>query len=185
MHFGDVTLHTERLVLRALGPNDTDDLFAIHADPETMRYWNEVPWTRREQAAESIARSLAARANGDSVRLGLEERAHARVIGTCALFSFHEESRRAEIGYALRRVSWGQGFMHEALAALVTYAFHTLDLHRLEADIDPRNAASARSLERLGFTCEGRLRERWIVAGEVSDTAFYGLLRHEWRTPSR
>jgi RimJ/RimL family protein N-acetyltransferase len=70
--------------------------------------------------------------------------------------------------------------MHEALTALVEYAFTTLDLQRLEADIDPRNAASARTLERLGFQKEGHLRERWIVNGEISDTWWYGLLRREW-----
>ena len=53
----------------------------------------------------------------------------------------------------------------------------------MEADIDPRNHASARSLERLGFTREGLLRERWIVKGEVSDTALYGLLQREWIKP--
>ena len=71
--------------------------------------------------------------------------------------------------------------MHEALVRLVGYAFGELGLHRLEADIDPRNAASARSLARLGFRKEGTLRERWIVAGEVSDSDLYGLLGTEWR----
>ena len=71
--------------------------------------------------------------------------------------------------------------MHEALSALVDYAFKTLGLNRLEADIDPRNHASARTLERLGFQKEGHLRERWIVSGEISDTWWYGLLRRDWR----
>jgi RimJ/RimL family protein N-acetyltransferase len=70
--------------------------------------------------------------------------------------------------------------MHEALQALIDYAFGPLGLNRIEADIDPRNSNSARSLERLGFRMEGVLRERWIVAGEVSDTGYYGLLRKEW-----
>ena len=61
------------------------------------------------------------------------------------------------------------------------YAFQTLDLNRLEADIDPRNKASARTLERLGFQKEGHLRERWIVNDEISDTDLYGLLRREWQ----
>jgi RimJ/RimL family protein N-acetyltransferase len=71
--------------------------------------------------------------------------------------------------------------MAEALPALVAHAFGALDLNRLEADIDPRNTASARVLERLGFRREGLLRERWIVNGEKSDSAIYGLLRAEWR----
>ncbi|HEX5305401.1 MAG TPA: GNAT family protein, partial [Dyella sp.] len=58
-------------------------------------------------------------------------------------------------------------------------------LHRLEADIDPANQASARSLQRLGFQREGLLRQRWIVDGQVADTAFYGLLAAEWRAAHR
>ncbi len=73
--------------------------------------------------------------------------------------------------------------MDEALRGLLAYGFTELNLNRVEADIDPRNHASARSLERLGFTREGLLRERWIVDGEVSDTALYGLLRREWMKP--
>jgi RimJ/RimL family protein N-acetyltransferase len=99
----------------------------------------------------------------------------------CSLFHFHIPSRRAEVGYALGRPYWGSGYITEALQALLDYAFQTLDLNRLEADIDPRNLASARTLERLGFQKEGHLRERWIVNGEISDTWIYGLLRREWQ----
>ena len=70
--------------------------------------------------------------------------------------------------------------MHEALVALLDHAFNELRLHRLEADIDPRNESSAKSLERLGFVREGHLRERWIVGDEVSDSALYGLLASQW-----
>ena len=70
--------------------------------------------------------------------------------------------------------------MREALTALIGYAFRTLDLHRIEADADPRNAASVRVLEHLGFVREGLLRERWHVGGEVSDSLLLGLLRGDW-----
>ena len=70
--------------------------------------------------------------------------------------------------------------MREALSALLAYGFVELDLHRIEAELDPRNVASARSLERQGFQREGVLRERWIVNGEIQDSYLYGLLRHEW-----
>jgi RimJ/RimL family protein N-acetyltransferase len=74
--------------------------------------------------------------------------------------------------------------MHEALQGLVGYAFQTVALNRLEADIDPRNTASARTLERLGFQKEGHLRERWIVNEEISDTDLYGLLHRDWQARS-
>ena len=118
--------------------------------------------------------------SGESLPLGIERNCDNVLVGNCTLFHFHESSRRAEIGYVLGRPYWGFGYMHEALHALLTYAFEHLALNRLEADIDPRNTSSAKSLERLGFRKEGHLRQRWIVNGEVSDTGFYGLLRDDW-----
>ncbi|MCW5633588.1 MAG: GNAT family N-acetyltransferase [Rubrivivax sp.] len=106
------------------------------------------------------------------------------IVGTVSLFAFDAGNQRAEIGYILGPHAWGRGLMHEALQALVGYAFGALGLRRLEADIDPRNERSGLSLERLGFRREGLLRERWCVAGEVSDSALYGLLAREWRERS-
>jgi [ribosomal protein S5]-alanine N-acetyltransferase len=103
----------------------------------------------------------------------------AELIGTVSLFALDLGNRRAEIGYALHRSAWGHGYAAEAVTGVVDHAFGELGLNRLEADIDPRNEASARLLDRLGFRREGLLRERWIVAGEVSDSALYGLLRSD------
>ena len=103
------------------------------------------------------------------------------MLGHVSLFNFSPQSGRADIGYGLARARWGNGFMHEALSAVVDHAFGPLGLRRLEADIDPRNAASVRAVERLGFVREGLLRERWVVAEEISDTVFMGLLAREWK----
>lgn len=94
--------------------------------------------------------------------------------------NFDFTHRRAEVGYALGRAYWGHGYIQEALHALLDYAFGVLGLHRIEADVDPRNAASIRTLERLGFQREGYLRERWQVGGEILDGVFYGLLQPDW-----
>lgn len=132
------------------------------------------------EAEAMVTRNLAYIADGSGIGWVICRRDDARVMGTLALFHFHEQNDRAEIGYALGRAYWGQGYMHEALTALLGFAFGEMDLRRLEADTDPRNAASIRALERLGFQREGLLRERWVVAGEVSDSALLGLLRRDW-----
>lgn len=182
--FDQLELHTERLRLRPLHDGDEAALLRIFADPAVMRYWSSAAWTSIEHAQAMIERDRAALAGGDALRLGLQRRHDGALLGTCSLFKLNAQCRRAEVGYAMASDCWGQGYMHEALQALLGYGFGTLALNRIEADIDPRNTASARSLERLGFTREGLLRERWIVEGEVSDTALYGLLQREWAARS-
>lgn len=178
--FSTITLTTPRLLLRPLIEADVPALHAIFSHPEVMRYWSSPPHTDLAQAQTMVANAQAGRESGEYLKFGIARQSDAALMGTCVLFAFHAASRRAEIGYALGRPFWGAGYMHEALTALVDYAFGALNLHRLEADIDPRNAASARTLERLGFRYEGLGRERWIVEGEISDTAWYGLLAREW-----
>lgn len=174
-----VELTTARLRLRPLGDRDALALFAIYSDPRVMRYWSSPPWDSLETAKTSIANDVADRVAGAHLRLGIEHPEQG-LLGTCTLFGIQRSSRRAELGYALASPHWGNGFMQEALGALIGHGFGALALNRLEADIDPRNAASAKTLQRLGFRLEGHLRERWIVAGEVSDSDLYGLLCRDW-----
>jgi [ribosomal protein S5]-alanine N-acetyltransferase len=178
--FGELTLATARLLLRPLHEPDAPALFTIFSDPKVMRYWSTPAWQSIESATEMIAGDGKAMAEGRYLRLGLERAADKALIGVCTLFALSPQCRRAEVGYALAAHAWGCAYMDEALRALLRHGFSALALNRVEADIDPRNEASARSLERLGFKKEGHLRERWIVAGEVSDTALYGLLRSDW-----
>ena len=176
-----VRLRTERLLLRPPRKSDASALFEIFADPQVTRYLSRPAWTTLDQSRERIAQDLEAMAAGTYLRLVVVRRADRELIGECSLFNFVERAKRAEVGYALSRKSWGNGYLNEALRSFLEFAFSKLGLNRVEADIDPRNRASARSLERLGFTREGHLRQRWIVAGEVSDSDLYGLLRSDWR----
>lgn len=174
------TLATARLTLRPPRPGDEQDLFAIHSDPAVMRHFSEPPWTDPARATRQIMEDAGRFEREEAFRFAIILNETGRQIGNCTVYALHHQNRRAEIGYALARAFWGHGYMQEALQALLTFAFTDRGLHRLEADIDPRNAASASALTRQGFTQEGLLRERWIVAGEVSDSALYGLLRREW-----
>jgi RimJ/RimL family protein N-acetyltransferase len=173
-------ISTKRLILRFLSEADLPAVYGIFSDPEVMRYWSYPPWTNRSQTEQWLIRVQESYRTGHDLQFGIERREDSAVVGTCTLFQFHIASRRAEIGYALGRPYWGFGYMNMALQALLQYAFQILDLNRLEADIDPRNVASAKTLERLSFQQEGYLRERWIVNDEISDTCLYGLLRREW-----
>jgi RimJ/RimL family protein N-acetyltransferase len=169
-----------RVRLRLLRREDVPTMFAILSDPVVTRYWSNPPMVDVSEAEAWLERRLQHYSEGNAFQMGVERKADGALLGTCSLFELHAECRRAEVGYLLAKEFWGQGLMTEALGALIERAFGPLNLNRLEADIDPRNLASAKLLKRMGFQEEGILRERWIVAGEVSDTAFYGLLRSDW-----
>jgi ribosomal-protein-alanine N-acetyltransferase len=175
------TINTDRVRLRWMSEADIDALYTIFSDPEVMRYWSSPPIPDRKAAALILKGVHDGFNNRTQLKWGLAKRADDSLIGTVTLYNLSFDNRRAEMGYALGRAHWGNGYMHEALQGLLDYAFEVLDLHRLEADVDPRNGASIRTLERLGFQREGYLRERWQVDGEIQDALFYGLLRPEWK----
>ena len=175
------TINTKRLSLRSIRAEDVEDFYAVYSDPEVMRYWSTPPLPDREAASKLISEIAAGFERQELIKWGVALRTNDRLIGSVTIFHPDFTHRRAEIGYALGRAHWRQGYMHEALAAVLNYAFTDLNLHRIEADVDPRNAASVRALERFGFQREGYLRERWHVNGEIQDALFYGLLKRDWQ----
>jgi len=175
------TINTGRLRLRRISENDLEALFNIFSDPQVMRYWSTPPLADRQAAVSLLHEIHNLFDRRLMLKWGIALLDNDQLIGTATLFNLNFENGRAEIGYGLGSRHWRNGYMNEALRALLFYAFDVLELRRLEADVDPRNAGSIRTVERLGFRQEGLLRERWHVNGEIQDSLFYGLLRREWQ----
>jgi RimJ/RimL family protein N-acetyltransferase len=174
-------LESSRLRLRALRDADADALLKLYGDPAVMRYWSTSPWTDIAQAHAHLQRARRDFESGGVLPWAIATAATDELMGTVTLFRIDRDHRRAEVGYALGSAHWGGGLAGEALRLVLHHAFDTLQLERIEADTDPRNAPSRRMLERLGFVREGTLRRRWFVDEEWCDTAFYGLLREDFR----
>src|SRR3954449_4142024 len=174
------TLHSHRLLLRPFNDADADALFALHSNAHVLRYWDAPPWTERARAERFIAACRTMADEGSGARLAIDRLSDGAFIGWCALARWNPDFRSASLGYCFDDAAWGHGYATEAAHALLHWAFDTLDLNRVQAETDTRNAASARVLEKLGFVHEGTLREDCVVNGEVSDSWVYGLLRPEW-----
>ncbi len=87
----------------------------------------------------------------------------------------------AYLGYYAFSPHAGRGYMTEGLALVVAHAFLERKLHRLEANIQPRNAASIRLVRRLGFHKEG-LSPRYLkILGRWQDHERWAILAEEWR----
>jgi len=175
------TLLTARLRLRPFTGADADDLFALHSSARALRYWDSPPWTDRDRAERFLESCRAMADDGSGARPAIEQSSDGSFVGWCGLTQWNPTYRSASLGYCLREQAWGHGYATEAARALLRWAFDTLDLNRVQAEADTRNAASARVLEKLGFVREGTLREDCVVDGDVSDSWVYGLLRREWQ----
>jgi ribosomal-protein-alanine N-acetyltransferase len=161
-------IETPRLRLRKARPEDLGDLFAVFSDLRAMRYWDSLPHDDIVRTARFLPRLIAsAPPESDDF---VVERA-GRVIGKAGCW------RRGEIGFILHPDHWGQGIGREALAAVIPHVFASLELDRLEADVDPRNAASIALLTGLGFRETGRAARTFCVGGEWSDSVYFALER--------
>ncbi|MGC8509752.1 MAG: GNAT family N-acetyltransferase [Acidimicrobiales bacterium] len=174
------TLSSARLRLRPFRDSDADALFALHANAAVMRYWDGPPWRESQRAERFLATCRLIAEDGTGVRVAVEHLADGAFIGWCGVTRWKAGYRSASLGYCFADAAWGHGYATEAARALLRWAFDTLPMNRVQAELDTRNAASARVLEKLGFVREGSLREDCVVDGEVSDSWVYGLLRREW-----
>jgi ribosomal-protein-alanine N-acetyltransferase len=177
-------IEAERVRVRLLAQGDLPALFEVNSDEAVTALLPYASWAAPADGDAWFERMAALQATGQALQFVVADKASDKAIGTCLLFRLEEASRRAELGYVLGRAHWGRGLMQEALSALLTRAFGAMALRRLEAEVDTRNPASARLLQRLGFTREGLLRQRWVTKGEAKDVEIYGLLCNEWPAPA-
>jgi [ribosomal protein S5]-alanine N-acetyltransferase len=173
------TLLTARLRLRPFTSADADALFALHRNAHVLRYWDAPPWSEPARAERFIAACARMAEEGSGARLAIDRVSDQVFLGWCSLSRWNPDYRSAAMGYCFNEAAWGHGYATEAGHAVLQWAFDTLDLNRVQAETDTRNAASARVLEKLGFVREGTLREDCIVNGEASDSWVYGLIKRQ------
>ena len=113
-------------------------------------------------------------------RWGIVQRADSRLIGTCGYHKWEKAYFRAEIGYDLSPDCWGQGYMTEALRAVMRHGFERMGLNRIDALVYIKNDRSIQLLQRLGFKQEGLLRDYICLDGIFFDHFLFALLRREW-----
>ena len=179
------TLRTARLTLRPPVASDLDDLHALQSDPEVVQYQLFEPRSRDEVARrlpELTAATVLEKAD-DFIQPAMELATDDGpvVIGTMYFVLKSLENATGEIGWSLRREYQGQGFAYEGAVALLQVAFDELGLHRVTAELDPRNDASVALCTRLGMRCEAHFVEDMMFKGAWADTGVYAILEREWR----
>jgi len=173
-------IRTERLVLRPFRPDDVDAMLDYQSRPEVARYLLHEPWTR-EEALRQVAKRLGSTALGgpdDVLAVAVEH--DGQLIGDVGAWPTDAEAQQGELGWVFHPDYGGQGFATEAVTAVIEFVF-TAGWHRVVAQMDPRNLASARLARRLGMVLEGAHRSSWWSKGEWTDNWVFALLAEEWQ----
>ena len=177
-----VTLTTSRLLLRTVGAQDTDAVFAAAQDPDIQR-WTTIPSPYLAEHAESFTRQLVPDgwSNGSVFTFGvfLPQGELAGMIGLT-----RHPLNTAEIGFWATKEHRGHGYTAEAVAAVTRWAFTELSFDRVEWRAEVGNHASRKVAERTGFTFEGTLRSAITNAGTRRDCWLASLLPADLDLPS-
>lgn len=174
-------LETERLILRKIGNNDVNEIFRLRSDANVMRYVPRPLVKNKEEALEHIAKisDLIEKKEGINWAITLKE--SPVFIGIIGYHRIKPEHFRSEIGYMLLPEFNGQGIITEAIHAAVDYGFEVMELHSIEAIIDPGNLGSERVLQKNGFVKEAHMIENEYFDGKFLDTVIYSLLKRNFK----
>ena len=171
-------IETARLRLRPITVDDVDAFHAYQSREDVARFMLFEPRSREEMAAKVTEWSshTALERDGDYLEIPVELRTDGRMIGHLYLSLRSVDHLTAEIGWGLHPDFQGHGFAEEGARALLQLAFERMALHRVVAELDPRNDASVALCRRLGMREEAFFRQDMWFKGAWADTGVYAML---------
>ena len=169
-------LTTDRLVLRQIRLQDANELFLMRSDEQVMQYLDRPRMQRVEEAGAFLERVISDVANNNAIIWAIAMKGDSTMIGNISFWQIEKAHYRAEVGYMMHAAYHRLGIMNEALAKVLEYGFSVMNLHSVQANVNPANAASIKLLERNGFVREAYFKENYFYDGNFLDSAIYSLL---------
>jgi len=179
----EIEIRTERLLLKRLTPSKAHDVFVYRSDPEIYRFQNFKPGTIEEVISFIEGCSPTPNIEGSWYQLGVF--LNNELIGDCGLNFLGPENSQVEIGYTIARSHQRKGYGKECIVSILDFLFGTLRKHRVIASLDPKNEASVKLMDKLGFRREGLFRKSILAGGNWVDNLIYAMLDDEWTSRNR
>ncbi len=173
-------LHTKRLWLREINPRVYQVLFQSGDPVQIMEVLglstaNELEMERQRYQQGMTTYNLSFK------NFQLIDKATQRIIGSCSFHTWMLYHHRAEIGYEIfDEALKGKGLMTEAIKPIIAFGFEQMELHRIEALIEPHNQPSLKLVKKLGFQEEGLLRQHYLKDRVFEDSVMFALLKEDY-----
>lgn len=166
-------IETERLLLRKVSMDDAEDVFLLRTNEAAMKYINKPKLLSIDDAKELIKKMN----EPDRIQWGITLPTDNKIIGTIGYHKIDKDHYRAEIGYMLHPDHWNTGMMSEAITKVIDHGFNKMQLHSIEATINPGNDASRNLLKKFSFIKEAYFKENFFSEGKFFDSEVYSLVK--------
>jgi len=179
----DLTLKTDRLILRPFERSDLDEVLSYYSLPEVQRYldWKARDKTEAKSAFEAMRKQRRLTRPGEILSLAIVRKADGAVMGHVSLRWTDATAGQGEIRFAVAPTFRRMGYCREAVSEVINLAFDEYRLHRIFAVTAGDNEASARLLKQLGMRLEAHYREHALFQGEWDEELHFAILSREWR----
>lgn len=173
-------LQSERLSFREINENDFPEVMELRGNADNMKFIPRPLVTNEAEALAHITMILDKRKENDAINWVITEKDSDSLIGIIGFFRTQHENFRSELGYMILPQHHGKGYVTEAIATVLSFGFNTLNLHSVNAIIDPNNFASEKVLQKNRFRKEAHFVQDFFWNNEFLDSAHYGLLKSEF-----
>lgn len=167
----------KNIYFKELSTNDTKAIHTYASDEEVSLFIGWRLMKTLDETSEFIKEMLRREAAGTHLYASIALNSTQAVIGTAMIFNFDREANHAEIGYVFHKAHWGKGHGTECVTLMRDFAFQSLKLHKLHAQVVDANIGSSRILEKGGFELEGRLKDHYFIEGTYYDGLIYGKIQ--------
>lgn len=178
----NITLTTDRLLLRPYQESDWQAVYEYASIPEVCQYQ---PWgPNTEEETQQFVRQCIQENQQDersAYHFAMVRQKNAVFVGGCTIRITNAGQREAMVGYTIGPRFWNLGYTTEAVRALFAFGFGELVLHRITSWCTPENIGSWRVMEKAGMRREGHEREAIFFKGQWQDWLRYAILDHEWK----
>ena len=173
------SLTTRRIQLRSLSHDDAQALFDLRTNEQYMQYLDKEKPTNIEEIIKMIEQVTVDFQQNNAISWAMCYLGQQQLVGTVSFHRIDKAHHRAEIGYGIHPDHFGKGLMQEVMPVVIDYGFNQLNLHSIEANVNPHNKPSIKLLERHDFVREAYFKENYYFNGQFLDTYIYSLVKRD------
>ena len=177
-------LTTERLILSR--PVEGDMQHIIHyldSDKVYSENTANMPYPYKEADAEFLIHEVVDKGfeNETDFVFAIRNKENGLIMGLIGIHHWDKANQKAEIGYWLGKEFWNKGYVTEAMAEVLVFGFHVLNLNKITASFFPHNPASGRVMEKSGMRQEAVLKQEIYKNGKFLDFVRYSILKEDFK----